>query len=267
MFTLNQIKEELTKRYNQDINLEMLEKCIHIWHIDPVKGDEEENVFFDESSLFKLYRGIKLQKEGYSDFVIPQILSKTTYKQTKNNNEAKISPKEHTQRKIEEKIQQLAKEQKTTDGTNVEYTKIETNKPAIEKKLVNQTNPAKVKNKPSNINKVVEISSAKTTSEIKENHSTEETETPAKNNDKIITKLSDYVSEKVSSNLLNYLKDNAFLDRLINLSTLKRDNEILSKQVDELLKANAELEEKVFELELETQSYKKIWKNIYFRLN
>lgn len=75
--------------------------------------------------------------------------------------------------------------------------------------------------------------------------------------------LTDKLSKKVSNEIISFLKNDNFLDNLFSFAGLKRDNEILAKQVEELLTVNESLEQKVFLLELEKASYKKIWGNFY----
>lgn len=226
MFTLKEVQSELLNRYNQDIDLDVLEECVHIWDIEATELTENNKVF-NESSLRKLYRGLKLKLSGYNEHIINEILSKTSY----SKEEAK-------------KYQQPEQQKNISDEETV-------------KKLSTQTNPNK-KN-----NNVINILSKETVE-----NSSNKKETPQNNNQnfgKLVNQLSDSVAKKVSSELIEFLKNSELTNNIEDMGSLKRDNEILSKQVKELLKVNTVLEDRLFKMELNNSSYKQIWKNFYFK--
>lgn len=238
MYTLTQVKDELYKRYNQDIDLSILEECVHIWDIDYDENKQNKPDIYDEGSIRKLYRGIKLKNNGYNEKIISEILSKTTYSGSEN-------------------------EQSTTINTEEKEKKKELVLRKIQSKLTGQTNPSKAE-----VSNVIEIGTkeriepAKTeTTEAKEQAQESKPAT-----DKVIDKMSDKVAKKVCLEILDFLRNDEFLNKLDNIGELKRDNEILSKQVKELIKVNEMLEDKVFQMELENRSFKKIWKNFYIKI-
>lgn len=233
MFTLKEVQTELLNRYNQSIELDALEEYVHIWDIDTVITPEENDEMFDESSVRKLYRGLKLKLGGYNQRIINEILSKTTYNKQSQPHEHKL---------IDEEQQEI------------------TDKMESAKKLAHQTNPTKT----SVNNNVINIIS-KETVENNKKEPEPKSQPSSGGYQKLVTQLSDNVANKVASQLLAYLKDGELVNNLEDMGALKRDNEILSKQVKELLKVNAELEEKIFDVELKNSSYKKIWKNFYFK--
>lgn len=232
MFTLKQVQKELLNRYNQNIELDVLEECVHIWDIDTVTTPEEMNRMFDETSLRKLYRGLKLKHGGYNQNIINEILKKTTYNKKNQPLENKLNTQQH---EISDHIEAA-------------------------QKLAHQTNPTKI----STNNNVINIISKET---VENNTKQPDTKQQPESNgyQKLVSKLSENVANKVSTQLLAYLKDGELLNSLEDIGSLKRDNEILSKQVKELLKVNASLEDKTFNLEIQNSSYKQIWKNLYFK--
>lgn len=282
MYNLNQLKNELEKRYNHIIELDLLEKYIYIWNIEQEFFDEEDEVF-DETSIHKLHRGLKLQDDGFGNDKIPEILEKTSY-----ISENKKSVDDYVYEKVEQTISKLREEGRLK--INDDQIAGEELKEAIIKKVRSreelfekenkktkyQTNPAKGHNIQESSAKVVKIRPA--IDEIKP-ESDEKTELKAKkaepktekaikkpDNDKMIEKLSDKVSEKVASEILQYFQDDCFLEKIMSMGALKRDNEILSKQVAELINANSALEEKIFNTEFENKNFKKIWGKIFFYL-
>ncbi|MEW5819175.1 MAG: hypothetical protein AB1782_03205 [Cyanobacteriota bacterium] len=239
MYTLNEVKKELKDRYNQNIELQLLEECIHIWNIEPVNNEDTQEEYYDDSTIRKLYRGIKLKLSGYSEAIISEILNKTAYKQDEKNIE-------ETDNKVDE-----------------EHLKIQ-----LKEKFLNQTNPTKS----TASSNVIDFNTRDKRTKYELEIETETVGKPENNpkesshdKQKLINTISDTIAEKVSSEILNYFKDDEFLNKLDNLGELKRDNEILSKQVIELMKVNSHLEEKNFELELETKSFRQIWKKVYFK--
>lgn len=247
MFTLKEVKNELLKRYNQNIELDLLEKCIHIWEIVPAEKIAEDDGFYDESSIRKLYRGIKLKLNGYSENIISEILKKTSYKPNTDDSCDDEPLKLHKQPEITKKI--------NTEETEKAYTY--------------QTNPSKPSTKKASDSNVIDIASREKKQQDEIDQTIEKTaeknEPAPKNNSQAMAKLAESIAIKVTAEVVDFLKNDEFLEKLDDLGALKRDNEILSKQVTELIKVNSMLEEKVFDLELENRSYKRIWKSFYFR--
>jgi hypothetical protein len=273
MFTLNQIKDELVKRYKEDIALEKLEEYLHIWKIEPLSSEDSNIQFFDENSVYKILRGIKLTKDGYNESIIPEILHPF------NKNRKARTMDQVISEKVERTINEMREEGQfenintpdklAAQGQKGLKIKVKADQPAV-------TNPAKPLRKIKKNDNVIKITSAKANTkeiseEILEEKQPEKSKPPAKetkgnNTLALVSKLSEKVSEKVSLSLIDYLKTEDFINNLINYSSLKRDNEILARQVQELLRVNSELEEKMFAQELEKQTFKKIWKNFYIKL-
>lgn len=236
MYTLIQVKDELLKRYNQDIDLDILEECVHIWDIDPSSDTQNEKDIFDEASIRKLYRGIKLKNNGYNEKIISEILSKTSGNAPEAEAQVAISPQE----------KELKKELVLRK---------------IQSRLAGQTNPARAES-----SNVIEISTREKLQPAQQQEITENTQPSQPANEKLIEKMSSKVAEKVCEEVLEYFKNDEFLAKLDKLGELKRDNEILSKQVKELIKVNQVLEDKIFQMELENRSFKQIWKNFYIKI-
>lgn len=252
MYTLNQLKDELSKRYNQNVDLDILESCLHIWNIEPVNNSEQNKEFFDEVTLSKINRGLKLKQEGYCESVIPKILSKLTFK-PKCECKQEVSLEEKVIQKVEEAIKQKEVEKNIAQEKKQE-------------ELKNQTNPSKVVKQETKETQVVNSKPEKNSGKPK---GTPPNETEKQNpvNHKMIDILSQSIADKVSLEILSYLQDGDLYEDLMKMSSLKRDNEILSKQVEELIRVNGDLENKVFSLELEISNYKKLWKNLYLKFN
>lgn len=245
MFTLNEIKNELFNKYNQNVDIDILEKYIHIWNIEPINTGEDEDFIYDEKTVYNLHRGIKLTSNGFNETVVPDILKfKTKKQQSETNNTIESS------------------DILTDPDANI-FEKIKKPK---DNKILNQTNPAKPERAVNISKKVTEITNAKSFSKTEPKEECVKKVTSEKKPN-AITILSEKIAEKVSLDIFNYLQKDSFIDKITTIGTLKRDNEILSKQVQELLKANSDLEDKYFELELEKRSFKQLWKNFYIKLN
>ena len=63
----------------------------------------------------------------------------------------------------------------------------------------------------------------------------------------------------------NFIKKSDFTDGAIQLGERKKDNEILTEKIDELMTDNKILVQKIEELEKENKSYSKIFGNIYVK--
>jgi ribosomal protein S17 len=270
MFTLPQIKKELSRRYKQDIALDILENYIHIWNIEPAIKDK---MLYDENSLYKLSRGIKLTNDGFNENAITDIINT----RKKENGKTKKTIDEYVYEKVEEAINILREEGNNNDAEKLKSV-LKSKNEEKQRKINYQTNPSRPVSKEMPATNVVKLNKEKPhqyiSKDTQEDKSTAERpsgEAKEKVSDSVINKLSDKISEKVSfsvvESLLDYFKAEEFLYRLGSFGSLRRDNEILSKQVEELIKANSMLEDKLFELEVKNRNYKRIWKNLYFKMN
>lgn len=249
MFTLPELKNEILERYKEDVELEYLEKCIHIWQIEPVNPDEEDNYLFDEKTVHKIYRGIKLKNAGYNEKIIPVILNKT------KRDAAKSLPTKITKRNVEKVIQEVMKEREKTKQPRESVKQPLTTKPVSAPAQMDRALPGGEKAKTA----IKELAQKAKTHEPP-------SKPPSAKNQKAITDLSDKIAVKVSKDLLNYFEHNPLLEKLLDVGKLKRDNELLSQQVNELIGENNMLSTKNKHLEERVSGYKKLFGRIYIKL-
>lgn len=73
------------------------------------------------------------------------------------------------------------------------------------------------------------------------------------------------IAEKITGDISSYLKNNEWLDEAITAGTYKKDNEILSAKLNEVLQDNKVLIKRIQELENEQKSYINVVANIYVK--
>lgn len=73
------------------------------------------------------------------------------------------------------------------------------------------------------------------------------------------------IAEKITGDISGYLKNNEWLEEALNAGSFKRDNEILSAKLNEVLQDNKIFIKRIQELEKENKSYLNVVANIYVK--
>ena len=63
-------KEDVLRKLNSDnyyIDIRALETFIKDWQLDPIYEAKDGTVFFDDTAIFKLKKGISLKSQGYNN--------------------------------------------------------------------------------------------------------------------------------------------------------------------------------------------------------
>ncbi len=75
------------------------------------------------------------------------------------------------------------------------------------------------------------------------------------------------IAEKISGDISSYLKNTQWIDEAFEAGGYKKDNEVLSSKIKELLEDNTILIDRIQELEHELDSYQCILGNVYIKKN
>jgi len=73
------------------------------------------------------------------------------------------------------------------------------------------------------------------------------------------------LSDKVTDNLKEYVKNNLYTEEAIKSGIYRHDNEILSKKLQEIITENKKLTARLNELEREHRKYHLLFSNIYIK--
>ena len=219
-------RETILKNLNSEnyyIDKHSLSLFLNDWKIDSIYEDEDGLEFYDDLALDKIKRGISLKAQGYSD---EQIISKL------NRMEAKIEKKEEPVQPI------LVKDYIAPSSEEQPLEVVETE----DEHIITDLTP--------------------TEKYVQEDVNTELT--PQKSftldvTSQTLQMLAEAVAKKISDDITN----SDMATRLIEAGGYKRDNEILAKQVQELLEHNKELSARIEQLESHTS--RKFWGRFWDR--
>ena len=215
-------RESILKNLNSEnyyIDKHSLDLFLNDWKIDSIYEDEGGLEFYDDLALDKIKRGISLKAQGYSD---EQIISKLKRMEARVEKESKAEP-----------VQPISIKD-YVDDCQEETCVLEEN--SIEENVVTDLTPVK--------------------ETLKEDF---QLETPPQKSftldvsSQTLQMLAEAVAKKISDDITN----SDLANRLIEAGGYKRDNEILAKQVQELLEHNKELSARIEQLE--SHSSKSFW--------
>ena len=218
---------------NYYIDKHSLDLFLEDWKIESIYEDENGLEFFDDLALEKIKKGISLKAQGYSD---EQIITKVSRMEAKANEgaltseEVKTIEDAETQLQEEDSIESIqeanSKIQPLIIGVDgKERTAAEVSAEIMSKEEM--TNP--VETIPQGKNFTLDVSS------------------------QTLQMLAEAVAKKISDDIAN----SSMTEKLIEAGGYKRDNEILAKQVQELLEHNRELSKRI-EI-LESKESKSFW--------
>ncbi len=209
-------RESILKSLNTEnyyIDKHSLDLFLNDWKIDSIYEDESGLEFYDDLSLEKIKRGISLKAQGYSD---EQIISKL--------------------QRMEARVEKVSKEEPVQPILVKDYINVPQDEPVPEKEeeyIVTDLTPAPVE-KCVPEESPIEMNSQKSfTLDV---------------SSQTLQMLAEAVAKKISDDITN----SDMATRLIEAGGYKRDNEILAKQVQELLEHNKELSSRIEQLESHT---------------
>ena len=220
-------RETILKSLNAEnyyIDKHSLDLFLNDWKIDSIYEDEDGLEFYDDLSLEKIKRGISLKAQGYSD---EQIISKL------QRMEAKIEKKEEPVQPILVKDYiDVSEEAPAEDVNETEEEHIITDLTPTEKYVPEESSSAEIASQKSF---TLDVSS------------------------QTLQMLAEAVAKKISDDITN----SDMATRLIEAGGYKRDNEILAKQVQELLDHNKELSARIEQLESHTSRnfWSRFWRS------
>ena len=221
---------------NYYIDKHSLDLFLEDWKIESIYEDENGLEFFDDLALEKIKKGISLKAQGYSD---EQIITKVSRLEAKAN-EGAISPEEA---KAIENIDYSPEEVASDDSIE----SVQEGNSKIQPLIIGVDGK--------------ERTAAEVSAEImSQEYTTQATEVipQGKNftldvSSQTLQMLAEAVAKKISDDIAN----SSMTEKLIEAGGYKRDNEILAKQVKELLEHNKELSQKIEHLE--SNASKNFW--------
>ncbi|MBQ7765053.1 hypothetical protein IJ384_06790 [bacterium] len=218
MFTRESILKSLNTE-NYYIDKHSLDLFLHDWNVESIYEDESGLEFYDDLSLEKIKRGISLKTQGYSDEQIISKLKRMEAKVEKTSKDERVQPisiKDYFDIPVE------TKESAITTTENVEVVD-----------LTPKFIPEKIEEEVSTQNEIVQQKEKSFTLDV-----TSQT----------LQMLAEAVAKKISDDITN----SDMATKLIEAGGYKKDNEILAKQVQELLEHNRELSARIEQLESHT---------------
>lgn len=78
--------------------------------------------------------------------------------------------------------------------------------------------------------------------------------------------LADSIALKITTDITEHIKDADFVNSAMNVGGIKRDNEMMAKQISKLIEDNQNLAKRIEELEGENSSYKQMFGNWYLKV-
>ncbi len=201
----------------------------------------QEDTYIDNFILEAFIKNWKIDPI-YEDAQGVEYFDEMAIEKIRNGLKQKNSPKINVIDKNDIKPVEMSVEAPVTDIEQVETFSPVYNKPA-EYKEEHVELPIEVKNRVDNELKNVTIDISNQTLAI----------------------LAESIAKKITSDVADFIKKTDFTDGAIQLGECKKDNEILTEKIDELMTDNKILVQKIEELEKENKSYSKIFGNIYVK--
>ncbi len=207
-------RETILKNLNTEnyyVDKHSLDLFLEDWKIDSIYEDEDGLEFYDDLALERIKKGISLKAQGYSD---EQIITKLS------RMEAKVE-------KTNEPIQPLmVSDLLGEDGSD--------NKSVFgQSEVCENSSPAEV------------VPADASSTEPRQDVIPQGKKFTLDVSSQTLQMLAEAVAKKISDDITN----SDMADKLIQAGGYKRDNEILAKQVQELLEHNRELSDRISQLE------------------
>lgn len=187
-------KEDILRKLNSDnyyIDMRALETFIEEWQLDPIYEAKDGTEFFDDTTIFKLKKGISLKSQGYNNEQICYRIHKSQTEMPESEREEEI---------------------KSTALEELKPQKQETRSVALN--VTNQT----------------------------------------------LQILAEAVASRITDDIKNHIDTSQFAEKLVEAGSYKKDNEILAKQVAQLIADNKKLAKRLEDLEHKQKSF---WKRLF----
>lgn len=215
---------------NYYIDRHSLDMFLEDWKIESIYEDENGLEFFDELALEKIKKGISLKAQGYSD---EQIITKVSRIEAKAN--------EGTITSAEAQAIEESKEAFEQDSSCDSIESVQEGASKIQPLIIGVDGKERT---------AAEVSAELVSAE---NMTSSEILPQGKNftldvTSQTLQMLAETVAKKISDDITN----SEMTAKLIEAGGYKRDNEILAKQVQELLEHNKELSKRIEQLEGKT---------------
>ena len=236
MYNREDILQSLnTENYYMDKH--SLDLFLKDWKIESIYEDENGLEFFDDLALEKIKKGISLKAQGYSD---EQIITKVSRMEAKANEGTLTSEEVKT---IEDAETQCSKND-SIESIQEANSKIQPLIIGVDgKERTAAEVSAEIMSKEEMTNSVEAIPQGKNfTLDV---------------SSQTLQMLAEAVAKKISDDIAN----SSMTEKLIEAGGYKRDNEILAKQVQELLEHNKELSQRIEHLE--SSASKNFWSRFW----
>lgn len=218
-------RESILKNLNAEnyyVDKHSLDLFLNDWKIDSIYEDEAGLEFYDDLSLDKIKSGISLKAQGFSDEQIVSKLQKMTAKVSKKEEPVEpISVKDYFDMPVESESILEAKD----DG--------EQNQVGLINSPIKGESRSEISDVSSQKSFTLDVSS------------------------QTLQMLAEAVAKKISDDITN----SDMATKFIEAGGYKRDNEILAKQVQDLLEHNKQLSERIEQLE--SHSSKRFWSKFW----
>lgn len=239
----------------------ILDAFIKNWKIDAIYEDENGVNYYDELALNKIRNGLqgKSPDETPKQEVKeePEIQEPVVEQDVPELVEEIEQPKEEVQQPVEvetiaEQIKNVIEDDISTIAQNI----AEKEEEKIQAQEVKETEILEDKDLPTPLqteNKVTETQSAElknVTLDIT-NHT--------------LSTIAGALAKKITDEVSQYLKNANFLEKALQTGEIKKDNELLTEKINEVINDNKILITKIKELDEENRRYIKVFGNFYIK--
>jgi len=222
---------------NYYIDKHSLDLFLEDWKIESIYEDENGLEFFDDLALEKIKKGISLKAQGYSD---EQIITKVSRLEARANEgaitseEAKSIESAEVQMSEDDSIESVQEGNSKIQPLIIGVDGKERTAAEVSAEILSREEMSKsVDTIPQGKNFTLDVSS------------------------QTLQMLAEAVAKKISDDIAN----SSMTEKLIEAGGYKRDNEILAKQVQELLEHNKELSQRIEHLE--SNASKNFWSRFW----
>ena len=262
MYSKQQIIDTLN---NEDIFIDnfLLEAFIKNWKIEAIYENAEGVEFFDDMAVEKIKNGI-LQKQPKCeiniidknnikpiDMAVEAYPETNTEPPTENVETIEATEKEFCENKENQsekiEIPETIENTEITDNNEQQQPIENLVTPEVIEDEIGQELPLAIINE---VNKEVENELKNVTLDI---------------SNQTLTVLAESIARKITSDVSEFIKRTDLIEDAVQLGEYKKDNELLLEKVEELIADNKLLIEKIRELEKDSNSYVKLFGNVYMK--
>lgn len=232
----------------------ILDAFIKNWKIDAIYEDENGVNYYDELALNKIRNGLQgkspdeTQKQETGE--IPQEVVSEEIEEIIQSEEIQKTAEAET---IAEQIKNVIEDDISTIAQNI----AEKEEEKLQAQEVKETEILEDKDLPTPLqtteNKIIETQSAElknVTLDIT-NHT--------------LSTIASALAKKITDEVSQYLKNANFLEKALQTGEIKKDNELLTEKINEVINDNKILITKIKELDEENRRYIKVFGNFYIK--